>query len=216
METTTFTVKEEVITLLLVHYTGLTRNTIADLINATSGTCGFVSIKNYCSDKSEHQEIANQLINIGVNYGNVLTKDAKTLENIDLSEIDCYNDKDYKYINLAGVPLTTFQYQVKQQLANALEELKAPKQAKVTNDIWITKSLVFNTTTERLSIFGSQVSKDVVVNFSEPKFVKSSPLTIAKKLINNQLNTRQNNLRRFALDNVLSTIKIQGETVEIE
>ena len=48
------------------------------------------------------------------------------------------------------------------------------------------------------------------------KVVKSAPKTIAKKLIEKQMQGKTQALRRFAIDNFIGSIKLQGETIEIE
>lgn len=197
-------------------YNGLNENQINSLIEATDGVSGvsFVSINGYSSDKSNNTEIANQVVNIGASYANMVKKDTNIYANVDLSLVDV--DKfNYNSVDTAKLTLEEFKKAVKENLPLALEELQAPKKSKDTsNDIWLNKALVFNLNTMRLSIFGQGINK-VVETKGEFKVVKSSAKTIAKKLIENQFKSRSATLRRFALDNLIGSIKVSGETIEI-
>lgn len=203
------------ITSILSVYNNLNENQVNKLIEATNQINGvsLISINGYSSDKSNNTEIANQLINIGASYQNMIKKDSNIFANVDLSLIDV--DKfNYTSIDTAKLTLEQFKQAVKENLPIALTELQAPKKSKETNDIYLNKALVYNLNTMRLSVIGQQINK-IVETKGEFKIVKSSPKTIAKKLIEKQAKGRTQTLRRFALDNLINTISINGDKLEI-
>lgn len=197
----------------------LTQQAITELIAATNqdSRCKFVKITDYNSDKSGNTEIASHLVNININYANVMAASAFTFDAItdsDLTKVDV-NDFDYNTINLEklGMTLEAYKAAVKDVLKVALIDLKLPKKSKETNDIWLNKALVFNKTTCRFSIFGQGEKKEVSVK-GEYKKVASAPLTIAKQLIEKTFKPRQSKLRRYALDNIFTSVKINGDVLE--
>jgi hypothetical protein len=203
------------ITSILSVYNNLNEKQVNKLIEATNLISGvsLISINGYSSDKSNNTEIANQLINIGASYQNMIKKDSNIFANVDLNLIDV--DKfNYTSIDTAKLTLEQFKQAVKENLPIALTELQAPKKSKETNDIYLNKALVYNLNTMRLSVIGQQINK-VVETKGEFKIVKSSPKTIAKKLIEKQVKSRTATLRRFALDNLINTISINGDKLEI-
>ena len=208
--------KEKAILAILNAYGNLNLKQVELLINATNeiGGVSAVSIKGYSSDKSGNTEVANQLINVGASYQNMLAKDSNIYANFDVATIDI--DKfDYSTIDTGKLTLAEFKTEVKNQLAVALAELNAPKKSIDTSaDIWLNKALVFNLNTLRLSIRGMQMNKSVEVK-GEFKIVKSAPKTIAKKLIEKQAKGRSATLRRFAIDNLVGSIKLVGQELEI-
>lgn len=206
---------QTVIAQICANYHNLNEQQIQALINATNeiGGCSMVAIKDYSSDKSNNTEIANQLINVGASYQNMIKKDGNIYANFDINTVDV--DKfNYATIDTGKLTLQQFKQAVKEQLPIALTELQAPKKSKETNDIYLNKALVFNLTTMRLSVIGQQINKKVEIK-GEFKVVKSAPKTIAKRLIEKQANGRTQTLRRFALDNVIKEIRLNGETIEI-
>jgi hypothetical protein len=209
------TLTKNTITSILSVYNNLNEKQVNKLIEATNLISGvsLISINGYSSDKSNNTEIANQLINIGASYQNMIKKDSNIFANVDLSLIDV--DKfNYTSIDTAKLTLEQFKQAVKENLPIALTELQAPKKSKETNDIYLNKALVYNLNTMRLSVIGQQINK-VVETKGEFKIVKSSPKTIAKKLIEKQVKSRTASLRRFALDNIINTISINGDKLEI-
>lgn len=209
------TLTKNTITSILSVYNNLNEKQVNKLIEATNQISGvsLISINGYSSDKSNNTEIANQLINIGASYQNMIKKDSNIFANVDLSLIDV--DKfNYTSIDTAKLTLEQFKQAVKENLPIALTELQAPKKSKETNDIYLNKALVYNLNTMRLSVIGQQINK-VVETKGEFKIVKSSPKTIAKKLIEKQVKSRTASLRRFALDNLINTISINGDKLEI-
>jgi hypothetical protein len=209
------TLTQNTIISILSVYNQLNERQINKLIEATDKISGvsFVSINGYSSDKSNNTELANQLINIGASYQNMIKKDSNIYANFDINTVDV-EKFNYSTIDTAKLTLEQFKQAVKENLPIALNELNQPKAKKETNDIWLNKALVYNTTTMRLSIFGQSINK-VVETKGEFKIVKSSPKTIAKRLIEKQAKGRSATLRRFALDNLINTINIDGDKLEI-
>jgi hypothetical protein len=208
--------KQTAVLAILNAYGNLNLKQVELLISATNeiGGVSFVSVNGYSSDKSSNTEVANQLINVGASYGNMLTKDSDIYANFDLSkvEVDKFN---YETIDTNGLTLEQFKQAVKEALPTALEELNQPKAKKDTsNDIWLNKALVFNFNTMRLGIFGQSVNK-VVETKGSFKVVKSAPKTIAKRLIEKQAKGKAQTLRRFAIDNLVGSIKLVGQELEI-
>jgi hypothetical protein len=211
METT----QKQTIISILSMYNGLNEAKLNKLIEATNGITGvsFVSINGYSSDKSNHTEVANQVVNIGAAYANMLKKDENIYANFDLDTVDV-EKFDYSSIEMGNLSIDEFKKQVKESLPIALHELNQPKAKKESNDIWFNKVLCYNTTTMRLSILGQSINKTVETK-GEFKKVKSAPKTIAKRLIEKQAKGRTASLRRFALDNLINDISISGDKLEI-
>jgi len=197
---------------------GISRLDVERLIELTNenSRVRFVSLRGYNSDKSLNTEVANQIVNINASYGNMLEKDALTLNNVVLGRdvVPMIETWDYERYDLNGVSVEDFKKQVKQALEMALFELRNPKTGtRESNDIWLNKALVFNTNTLRLSLFGSSISKEVVQEGVFKK-VKSAPKTVAKQIIQKAVEPRTSKLRRFTIDN-LNGMKIDGETLNL-
>jgi hypothetical protein len=208
--------REKAVLAILNAYGNLNLKQVELLISATNeiGGVSAVSIKGYSSDISQNSEVANQLINVGASYQNMLTKDSDIYANFDIESVDVERF-DYATIDTGKLTLEQFKAEVKNQLSVALEELNQPKKSIDTSaDIWLNKALVFNLNTMRLSIRGMQMNKSVEVKGTF-KVVKSAPKTIAKRLIEKQAKGRSATLRRFAIDNLVGSIKLVGQELEI-
>jgi len=208
--------RQQAILGILNAYGNLNLNQVELLINATNeiGGVSAVSIKGYSIDVSNGTETANQLINVGASYQNMLAKDENIYANFDIESVDVERF-DYSTIDTAKLTLEQFKAEVKNQLSVALVELNQPKKSNDTSaDIWLNKALVFNLNTMRLSIRGMQLNKSVEVKGTF-KVVKSAPKTIAKRLIEKQAKGRSATLRRFAIDNLVGSIKLVGQELEI-
>lgn len=208
--------QEAILAILNAFDNKVTSEQINKLIQTTNeiGGVSFVSLKGYSSDKSGNTEVADQLVNIGASYSNMIKKDDDIYGNFDLSKVDV-NKFNYDTIDTAKLSLDEFKNEVTKMLPIALEELKQPKKKKDTsNDIWLNKALVFNLNTLSLSIFGQSVNKTVKTDGTY-KVVKSSPKTVAKRLIEKQATSRTASLRRFKIENFTGDIKVSGETIEL-
>jgi hypothetical protein len=206
---------------ILANYAAFNEASLERLIELTNGISGvsFVSIKGYNSDKSEHTEIANHVINIGVNYQNMVNKDQVSYENVDLDSIDV-DGFDYSHINTGTLTLDQFKVAVRNALPVALVELQEPRERgensgrDLSADIYLNKALVYNMNTNRLSIIGQSINK-TVVSRGVPKLVKSAPKTVAKNIIKDHVSSKTEKMRRFTLDNCLATINLMGDTLEV-
>jgi hypothetical protein len=208
--------KQTAVLAILNAYGNLNLKQVELLISATNeiGGVSAVSIKGYSSDISQNSEVANQLINVGASYQNMLTKDSDIYANFDIESVDVERF-DYSTIDTGKLTLEQFKAEVKNQLSVALAELNQPKKSNDTSaDIWLNKALVFNLNTMRLSVRGMQMNKSVEVKGTF-KVVKSAPKTIAKRLIEKQAKGRSATLRRFAIDNLVGSIKLVGQELEI-
>lgn len=205
---------------ILSIYRYFPKNLFFDLVSATNEVSGvsFVNIKGYCSDASNNTEIADQLINIGASYQNMISKDANKYANCDYNKFCSLVDAfSLKYIDTKGKSEIEFKNEVKANFQAVLTELLNPKQSvKADNFIHFNKVLAYNTSTKNLSIFGMQVTKNVVVKGeSEPKMVKSAPSTITKQLIQKSVESRTATLRRFNIGNITKQLNIVGNQIEI-
>jgi hypothetical protein len=199
---------------ILNTYSNISLMQINQLIEATNGINGvsFVKLRGYSSDLSKQTEVADALINIGASYSNMVVKDENIFANFDLSKVDV-NKFNYSNIDLNGVSLDEYKKQIIEALPIALEELNKPG-TKTSNDIYLNKALVFNLTTLKLSIIGQGINKTVEQKGTF-KIVKSKPKTIAKELIKKQAFSKKDSLRRYKIDNFNGSIKINGDTIEI-
>jgi hypothetical protein len=213
METNKNTVQTLILTIVGFN-PRITLSELTKLVEYTNGLKGtrFAHITNYQSDKTDNTETANHLVNFGIRYDNVLKTDAELIKAVDLEKLDV-NSHNYQYINTGTLSLEDYKQAVKEALPEAYTELLEPKKPRETNDIWLNKVLVFNKTTNELSIFGQGVKKEVV-EAGETKTVKSAPKTIAKEIIKKAAGLRENSLRRYKISN-LSNVTVNGETLEI-
>lgn len=205
---------------ILSIYRYFPKNLFFDLVSATNEVSGvsFVNIKGYCSDASNNSEIADQIVNIGASYQNMINKDADKYANCDYNKFCSLVDAfSLKYIDTKGKSEIEFKNEVKANFQAVLDELLNPKQSvKADNFIHFNKVLAYNTSTKNLSIFGMQVTKNVVVKGeSEPKMVKSAPSTITKQLIQKSVESRTATLRRFNIGNITNRLNIVGNQIEI-
>jgi hypothetical protein len=110
---------------ILSIYTQLNNVSLDKLIEATDeiGGVSFVNIKKYQSDISNNVEVADQLINVGTSYKNMLDKDLDIYANFDINSVDV-NKFDYRYINTDKLTLDEYKNEVKNCLPIALEQLQ--------------------------------------------------------------------------------------------
>ena len=190
---------------------------VDELLKLTDPITGvsILRINGYSSDKSNNTEVASQSINVGASYANMKNKDENIYANFDINSVDV-EKFNYATIDTAKLSLVEYKQAVKDALPIALEELKAPKKKRDTSaDIWLNKVVCFNTNTMRLSVLGQSLSKQVEKK-GEFKVVKSAPKTVAKKLIEKQAKGRTATLRRFAIDNLVTSIKVNKGEIIIE
>ena len=153
---------------ILSIYRYFPKNLFFDLVSATNEVSGvsFVNIKGYCSDASNNSEIADQIVNIGASYQNMINKDADKYANCDYNKFcTLVDDFNLQYINTNGKSEIEFKNEVKANFQTVLTDLLTPKpqSEKVDNFIHFNKVLAYNRNTKNLSIFGMQVTKNVIV-----------------------------------------------------
>lgn len=175
------------------------------------------SLSNYRSDKSDNTELAKHYLQLQFNYNNMLEQEREALKNFDVSTVDveAFNYSGIDYAS-QGYDLPAYKQAVREALPEALKALQEPKKSKDTSaDVWLSKIIVFNKNTLKLSLMGEEIKK-TVTEVGEYKKVKSVPLTVAKTLIKKKASLRGDKIRRFTLDNLDGgVIKLQGETLEI-
>lgn len=207
--------KRNVLMTVLSTYVGLSLSALELLIEKTSVKgVQFVKINDYKSAASNGTETADQLINIGASYDNMLKKDAVSFENLDLSTVNV-NNFDYSTVNTADLSLEDFKQAVLNSLPIALAELCGEKKSVDTSaTIKFNSALSFNMNTCNLNVHGMQVNK-TIKEVGEKKFVKSAPKTIAKKLIQSAVNSRASKIRQFTIQNISKSIKVNGSELYI-
>lgn len=208
-------------------YNSLSLTDLRTLVAVTKQVAGvsFVGIHNYKSLNSNETEIANYTINVGASYENMLRNDEKRLQSFNANMInDSFLDAwNYSGINYSKFgTLEAYKEAIKSNITVALSELIASatksenEPARESNDIWLSKLLAFNTSTQRLSIIGVVTENGKkTVQVGERKLVAKAPKTTAKEMIKHALGMRTSYIRRFVLDN-MNTIKINGDTVAID
>jgi hypothetical protein len=208
---------------ILTTYVGLSLSTLELLIEKTSvKKVQFVKINGYQSASSNGTETADQLINVGASYENMLDKDADLFKDVDLSKINVDNYK-YQFVNMNGLTLDEYKQAVVNALPLALIELQSDKKEKENDTsspidtsatIKLNSTLFFNRNTRNLNIFGMQVYKKVTER-GEVKIVKKAPKTVAKEIIKKSVNSRASKLRTFTIQNIVTSVKINGSELLI-
>jgi hypothetical protein len=215
-----------IIARIVSHVSGASVETVQELIEKTNeiSGCKLVSLRGYSSDATNNTEVANHVVNVGAVYENMKVKDSELLPLVEtaLIDVDTFN---YAHINLNGNTLDTYKALVRAELPNALHEMiiaaNTPATPRANNDVWLNRVLVFNNNTNSLSVFGQSINK-VVEIVGEEKLTKKAAKTVAKEMIKKEVERIMQNkglptalLRRFKISN-LNTIKINGDTLEIE
>lgn len=241
LETSGKVSRDQFIVAVLSAYNKLSFQELLVLVNNTTQTrCQFIKIAGYSSDVSNNTELADQLVNIGVNYANQVKDSQSSYATFDLSKIDVekHNFSGYslrgvripnpefiegskmsKTIKVDFANVAELKAAVRAEMQTALEELKSPTHGqRVNNDISIdgNKTLFFNLNTQKLSIRGQSENKSVHSGFEGTfKVVASAPRTIAKNIIKAVVMARTAKIRRFSIDNLIGTIKIKGNVLEL-
>lgn len=208
-------------------YNSLSLTDLRTLVAVTKQVAGvsFVGIKNYKSLNSNETEIANYTINVGASYENMLRNDEKKLQsfNVDMISDSFLNDWNYSSINYTKFgTFEAYKQAVKNSVTIALSELIASatksenEPVRESNDVWLSKLLAFNTSTQRLSIIGVVTENGKkTLQVGERKLVAKAPKTTAKEMIKHALGMRTSFIRRFVLEN-MNTIRINGDEVAID
>lgn len=182
-------------------------NTLFDLFeNFDFNGVSFVSIKGYCSDKSENSEIADVLINVGASYGNMKANDLETLQGANAKELA--NDN-------FGQAL------IEQAISEKITSIVKPNENRSKGQTEAYVNLNANGTIKfcketRSVLISGVVIRKTVIKAGEYKEVKSRPLTLAKKYLDKALDLKLAKIRYYKLSNITASVKINGNTIEIE
>ena len=195
---------------------------IFQLFTATNKQgANFIKITDYNSTQSDNTEVADHTVNIGISYANMSNKDSLTLNDLQIDTICEVLQSNVMNHNYSKYDLSKFHNPEKPYLEifdilpATLIEMKQDDQKpadRINNNIKLNPVLWFNTNTENLLIFGKSVSKNTKV-MGEFKKVKSAPKTVAKNIIREIL--RKDDLRTFAISNVITKVAGNKETVEM-
>lgn len=170
----------------------LVKNAFSNSLTGVS----FFSIRNY---ESSTGEVANYLINVGINYEKSKQDDIETLRNLDVTKLDAKSSK----VDLM---------KAKTDLILAFEK---PNENRSNGQIdaytTICSGVKVHNETGKLYIYGYRVNKTILVE-GEKKVVNSSTSTIAKNELRKLLKTGK--FTQFAVE-VGNTLKAQGETIEL-
>lgn len=213
--------KAAILTILSI-YPNLNLEAIEALIDATAniGGVSFIAIKGYSSDKSDNTELRDYVFNIGANYINMIKSDLQRLQDFDVTTVNIADHAHrFETVDFAKLGVTVEEYteQVRTALSLALAEMieaKLNPKGRTSNVINLTRMLGFNTNTQRLSIFGQAISSKVTKEGEYKKTGKAAK-TMAKEIITKAAGLRSGLIKTLCLDNVNSTIKIAGDTLEI-
>lgn len=191
---------------------------LTDKLTENNG-CTIINIRNYCAKKYDFSKVADYRINIGGKFSNMVKKDIKTYNNVNLTEVEKFVDS-HDYASFYTVnDLEVLKKGVRESLAQALNELLHPVgRAYTNNDITLNRILVFNCNTLELSIKGQKLGESVEVA-STKALPASKPLTVAKNIIKEycgeELNSIKTNMvQRFCVSR-LTSVKMQGEEIVV-
>lgn len=165
----------------------------------------FVSIRNYTSDQSENTELQNTLINVGTSYENMKKEDLITLQNANPAELVTEN---------FGQAL--IEQAIKEKIESIVNPSKRRSQGQKEAYIPLNeqKTLLYSKESKCVSIRGEVVSKRVVVE-GEFKETNSKPITLAKRHIEKALKLRTAKIRTYKIDNILASVRVNGNEIEI-
>ena len=173
-------------------------DTIKSALNKSLTNVTFCSVKGYVNDKGE---LADYLINIGVNYQTAKQKDIKFLSNLDVTAMEW---------NSSMVDILVAKTEL-------LESLISPNKARSEGQkeayIHINEALKLHADTLELYVFGSKVKKNVVeaVDYGEDK---RSAKTKAKDEIRQMMKSTKYRQFKFKLNGM--RMRTNGEELSFE
>ena len=156
----------------------------------------FVSIRNYTNS---HNEVSNNLVNVGASYENAKRKDIETLENLNVSEHSFKSTPDL--IEEARIEL----------IKAFLKPDENRSQGQINAYTQIVPGVKVHNETGVLYVYGYRENKTTLKQ-GEYKEVKSKPLTIAKNELRKLLRTGK--FTQYALE-IGNEIKANGNTLEL-
>ncbi len=163
--------------------------------NSITGV-SFVSIKNYTNSAGE---VANSLINVGINYETAKAKDIEFLRNINLTQ------HEFKS------PLALLEQARHDLIAAFIKPNENISKGQKDAYTHIFAGVKVHNETGVLYVYGYRESKTVLVE-GVYKTVNSKPETIAKNELRNLLKTGK--FTQYSIE-VGNTIKASGETLEL-
>lgn len=203
---------------------------LKEFINVTNSVkgCKFVNIKGYSSNLSDNTEVADNLINVGYHYENMLISEKDKLAELN-DEFKTMGKKSPMYQNFVACAeaqkydgylnsfepneiIENFTLCLAAKLAPTINKDGQLRAVAVNNSLSFNSVFEFNTNTHNLIING-KVEKKSVSEVGEFKKSKIGIDTLTKKLIVTSLNLPILNVRKYILGN-MQTIKILGDTFE--
>lgn len=159
--------------------------------------CRFIKINGYCSKGTG--EVANVLVNIGVNYGRAKQRDILALAKF--------------------APTNDLEIKAKSELENSLinpDKVRSEAQINAYADLFPENpgKVRFCPNTGEISIFAHLVKKEII-EVGEYKTTKSRELTLAKNKIKKELNFATEKFRNYIVANI-DQVKVNGNTIEIQ
>lgn len=164
----------------------------------------FAGIKLYTNASNE---VANVVVNLGVDYYKAKLADIETLKNFDIEEF-------YAKLEKAKVTLKSTKIDILTAVTELLNEYQKPNQNRVDGQkeayVHITNGVKVHKQTGKVFIYAFTVSKKVIVE-GVYKEVKSKPVTIAKNELKKHL-LRTGKFRQYIVEDI-GAIKVSGETI---
>lgn len=175
---------------------------IADVIktalNKSLTNVTFCSVKNYTNEEGE---VADYLINIGVNYQTAKQKDIKFLNELDVTTMEW------------NCPMVDI-IKAKQELITSLEKPNEVRsQAQKDAYIHINEAIKVHTDTLELFVFGSKVKKTIVESVDYGADTRK-PLTKAKDELRKLMKSTKYRQFKFKLNGM--SVKTNGEEMIFE
>lgn len=172
----------------------------------------FIALNNY---KSKTNEVAIHTINTNISVTNAKETDFETLKNADIQAIaaDFLANKNIP-VEATKQAYAEMLVSAEKNLSSNIEDRTIQSQAQTNAYHSFGNGMKLHLETGALHIFGMAIQKTVLVPGEPKKPVKSSPKTIAKKMITKALKLRAGMFRTFIVESVES-VKMTGETIEI-
>jgi hypothetical protein len=173
-------------------------DTIKSALNKSLTNVTFCSVKGYVNDKGE---LADYLINIGVNYQTAKQKDIKFLTELDVTTMEW------------NCPMVDILVAKTELLESLINPSATRSQAQKDAYIHINEALKLHTDTLELYVFGSKVKKTIVeaVDYGEDK---RSAKTKAKDEIRQKMKSTKYRQFKFKLNGM--RMRTNGEELVFE
>ena len=190
-----------------------TLRTIKGLVTAkTINGSSFVGVREYTNSKGE---VSNQLLRVGYNYTNLLKKDFKKLQQLEISSvIEKYGQetatKAYEELLTSLAKLLATEEE-KEELRKQNDSTMKRSDAQIDAHITLATGIQQNKESGKIFVVGICERKKVLVE-GEYKKVNSRPKTLAKKDIKKLAELTNDKIRRFTFNDI-SEVKMQGVTI---